>query len=496
MRGPTVVRPVKEGEACLVARFAPAPASRFPPVVQGVFGVAAPGLVTLLALLPTGVSPTSAALAYVLAVIAVAVAAGFWAGLGASGLSFLALNFFFTPPVHTFSVSKEEDLVALLVFLVVSATVGTLLSTALAQRTRAERREREARLIHHLGTRLLAGEKIEDVLGRAADGMRGLFELARCEVTIGARLPVDEEGADRKNGAEIFPMLSRGREEGRIVVDAGLDRPPLSEQEREVIRTFAGQIALALETVRFASEVENARVEADVQRTRAALFSSVSHDLRTPLASITAAVTSLQGRDATFDPQARDDLLETIRQEADRLNRLVGNFLHLSRIRAGTFVPAWAPVAVDEVIEGVVARMQPVVKGHRIRLQIRENLPEVPADLVQIEQVVVNLLENAAKFSPPGSEIRISAVRWENAVQVRVTDRGTGIPPHERQRVFEPFFRARGDTGTGTGLGLAIAKAIVDAHGGSIWIEGAPGGGAAVAFQLPMRPRSEVSMGS
>ncbi len=477
--------------------FGPTPAARFPPVVQGVFVIAAPGLVTLLALLPIGVSTTSAALAYVLAVMAVAVAAGFWAGLGASGLSFLALNFFFTPPLHTFSVSKEEDLVALLVFLIVSATVGTLLSTALAQRTRAERREREARLLHHLGARLLTGEAIDEVLGRVADGMRSLFELALCEVTIGPRPPGEEDATDREAGSETFPMLSRGREEGRVVVEPGPDRPPLSEQEREVIRTFAGQIALALETVRLASEAEHARVEADVQRTRAALFSSVSHDLRTPLASITAAVTSLQGRDATFDARARDELLETIREEAGRLNRLVGNFLHLSRIRAGAFVPARAPVAVDEVIEGVVARMQPAVKGHSIRLQIRENLPEVPADLVQIEQVVTNLLENAVKFSPPGSEIRISAVRWENTVQVRVTDRGGGISPDERQRVFEPFFR-RSDTGTGTGtgLGLAIAKAIVEAHGGSIWIESAPGGGAAVTFRLPMRPRSEASVRS
>lgn len=479
-----------------MARFGPAPASRFPPLVQGGLVIAAPGLVTLLALLPIGISTTSAALAYVLAVMAVAAAAGFWAGLVASGLSFLALNFFFTPPVNTFSVNKEEDLVALLVFLVVSATVGTLLSAALAQRSRAERREREARLLHHLGTRLLAGEAIDEVLERVADGMRGLFGLARCEVTIGDRSQADGEGADSRAGVEIVPLISRGREEGRVVVEPGPDRASLSEQEREVIRTFAGQIVLALETVRFASEAEHARVDADAQRTRAALFSSVSHDLRTPLASITAAVTSLQGRDATFDPRAREELLETIRQEADRLNRLVGNFLHLSRMRAGAFVPARAPVAVDEVIEGVVARMHPVVEGHPIRLQIRENLPEVPADLVQIEQVVVNVLENAAKFSPPGSEIGISAVRWEDTVQVRVTDRGGGIPPDERQRVFEPFFRVQGDSGTGTGLGLAIAKAIVEAHGGSIWIEGAPGGGAAVTFRLPLRPRTEAPVRS
>jgi two-component system sensor histidine kinase KdpD len=441
---------------------------------------ASSGAITALAALPAGVSTTTAALLYVLAVMGAAVTAGIWAGLAASILSFLALNFFFTPPMHTFTVRKLEDLVALLVFLVVSATVGALLSSAFAERARAERREREARLLHHLGTRLLAGEPIEGVLGSVARGMEDLFGVATCEITT-------EMATGGVEGSEVFPMVARGREEGRIVVVTGPSRPPLADHEREVIRTFAGQIGLALESVRLAKVAESARVEADASRARAALFSSISHDLRTPLASITASVTSLLGEDARFDAGDRSDLLETIRQEAERLNRLVGNLLHLSRIRAGGFVPGKTPTAIDELIEGVVARLQPVLHGHPIRLHLRDDLPDVPMDVIQVDQVLTNILENAAKFSPRVGEIAASAARWQDVVRVRITDRGAGIPVEDRERVFEPFYRVEGDTGQGTGLGLAIARAIVEAHGGRIWIEGVPGGGTAVLFELPVR---------
>jgi two-component system sensor histidine kinase KdpD len=449
--------------------------------------VAAPGAITALAALPVAVSTTTAALLYVLAVIGAAVAAGIWAGLGASILSFLALNFFFTPPIHTFTVGKFEDLVALLVFLIVSATVGALLSSALTERARAERREREAKLLHHLGTRLLAGEPIEAVLGSVARGMEDLFGLTHCEITTEPTPQAISDVEPHDERSAVFPMVARGREEGRIVAVTHPSRPALADHEREVIRTFAGQIGLALETLKLAKDAETARVEADASRARAALFSSISHDLRTPLASITAAVTSLLGDDARFDPGDQRELLETIRQEAERLNRLVGNLLHLSRIRAGGLAPAKTPAAIDEVIEGVVARLHPLLGRHHVRLLLREDLPEVPMDVIQIDQVLTNLLENAAKFSSPGSEIAAYAARWEDAVRVRITDRGPGVPPEDRERVFEPFYRTAGDTGMGTGLGLAIARAIVEAHGGRIWIEGVPAGGTAVLFELPVR---------
>jgi two-component system, OmpR family, sensor histidine kinase KdpD len=262
------------------------------------------------------------------------------------------------------------------------------------------------------------------------------------------------------------------------------DRAPLGEEERHLIATFTAQMALALEGKRLADVARDAQVDAERSSLQAALFSSVTHDLRTPLASITASVTGLQEGDVDLSDRDRLDLLETIRQEADRLNRLVGNLMDLSRLRAGALVPSKRPTPIDEVIEGVLARLEPLLRGRQLNVMIRENLPDVPMDVLQVDQVLTNLLENAAKFSPAGSEITVQAARWEDSVQVRVADRGRGLPPELRERAFEPF--VRGDVGAGTGLGLAIARAIVTAHGGSIWIEDAPGGGTAVVFRLPV----------
>lgn len=337
-------------------------------------GILLPGGPTLLDALPTDVSTTTAALAYVLAVTAAATIGGIASGLTASLISFLALNFFFTPPFHTFNVTKTEDLIAVVVFLLVSITVGTLISTTLAQRTRAEQREREA---------------------------------------------------------------------------------------------------------------NEAREEADTNRARAALFSSVTHDLRTPLASITASVTTLLADDDGITPQDARELLKTIRHEAERLNRVVGNLLDLSRMRAGALVPARAPAAVDDVIEGVVARLEPTLRDHRVRLTMPDDLPVVPIDVVQIDQVLTNLLENAVRFTPPGKRIDVSVTAPDAVVRIGVHDEGSGILTADRDRVFEPF--VRGETSSGTGLGLAIARAIVEAHGGRIWIQADQTPGTTVVFELPVR---------
>jgi two-component system sensor histidine kinase KdpD len=445
-----------------------------------------PGAVTLVAALPVSVSTTTAALAYVLAVIGAAAIGGLWPGLVASMLSFLALNFFFTPPFHTFTAAKTEDLVALAVFLAVSATVGTMLSRVLTQRARAERRAQETRLLHHLATRLLTGVPTEDVLRSLARSVTDLFGLARCEITTElAADPIVVEIESRQSSrgpSETFPMVAKDREVGRIVAVPDGTHSSLGQDERSVIQTFASQMALAIEGMRLASEAQQARVEAETSRLRAALFSSVTHDLRTPLASITASVTSLQEAGAPLSSEDRRELLETIQQEAERLNRLVGNFLDLSRMRAGVLVPAKSPVALDEVMEGVVARLEPLLKEHEVRLILRENVPEIPVDVVQIDQALTNVLENAGKFTPPGKQITVSVARWHGGVQVRIADQGPGIPAEQRERVFEPFVRGEGSTGSG--LGLAIARAIVEAHGGRIRVGSAPGGGAAVTVEL------------
>jgi two-component system, OmpR family, sensor histidine kinase KdpD len=452
-----------------------------------------PGLITLIAALPVSVSTTSAALGYVLGVTAAAVTGGSAAGLGASILAFLALNYFFTPPLYTFVVDKTEDLVALVVFLLVSVVVGTLVSRTLAQRAVAQRREREARLLHHLSTRLLSGEPPDRVLERFAAAVTDLFGLARCEVTVdvGERITAEAGGPSTAGlQSETFPVAAHGQEVGRITTFLDPDAAGLGQDERDLVRTFAGQMALALEGLRLSAEARDARVDAERSRLQAALLSSVTHDLRTPLASITAAVTSLLGAGADFSPDDHRDLLETIHQEADRLNRLVGNLLDVSRLRAGALVPSKRLEAIDEVIEGVLARLDPLLRGHHLNVVLREDLPEVPMDVLQIDQALTNILENAAKFSPPNSQISISAARWQDEVQVRVADQGHGIPADLRDRVFEPFVHSEDGPAAGTGLGLAIAHAVVVAHGGTIWIEPAPGGGTAVLFRLPVRESS------
>ena len=464
---------------------------RLPRLVRvAVAGLVPPGIVTLGALLPVEIPTTTAALLYVLAVVFAAAAGGLVSGLVASVFSFLSLNFFFTPPFHTFAVEETSDLVALAVFLAVSATVGTMLSRVLEQRARAERREREARLLHHLGTRLRSGVPTEEVLRSLARSVVELFDLARCEISselTDAPIVVERPGGHAvEERRETIPITVQDRELGRIVAVPGSADPSLTSEERGVIQTLATQVALAIDGMRLGYEAQEARMEAETNRLRAALFSSVTHDLRTPLASITASVSSLLEEGSPLNGADRRELLETIDEEAGRLNRVIGNLMDLSRMRAGAVTPTKSPTAVDELIEGVVARSGPLLKEHEIRLMLRENLPEIPLDLGQIDQALTNVLENAARFTPPGRRITIAAAKWHDGVQIRISDRGPGIPREERERVFEPFVRGEGSSGTG--LGLAIARAIVEAHGGTIRVADEPGGGTAIVIELPGRP--------
>jgi two-component system sensor histidine kinase KdpD len=195
-------------------------------------------------------------------------------------------------------------------------------------------------------------------------------------------------------------------------------------------------------------------------------------------------VTGLQSTEATFSDDDRRELLGTIRHEAERLNRVVGNLLDLSRIRAGALVPSVAPAGIDEVVESVVGRLDQMLRGHALDIRIPDDLPDVPIDVVQIDQVLTNLLENAARLSAPHARIMVEVVGDDRIIRVRVEDEGPGIAGAERERVFEPFVRGTGSTGTG--LGLAIARAIVEAHGGRIWVEDTSSGrGVAIVFELP-----------
>lgn len=453
--------------------------------------VLAPVVATVIAF-PLAPPATAAASVYFLAVVVAAWAGGIAGGIVAAVLSAAALNFFFTPPAHTLRVEKVQDVVSLIVFLLVALLVGSVVARALADRARATQRERETRLLNYFATKLLSGEAIKRVLDDFVVAMLDPFGLVSCAIHTDEEDPlvafaVKPGAVDEADGERLeIPLVAAGSPFGSLVAVRRAGEPPMSEADLRLLEACARQAVVAIERARLSEEAEGSRLDAEANRLRAALFSSVSHDLRTPLASIKASVTSLLVDDTVHDPDQRRELLQTVLEETDRLNHVVGNILDLAKARAGAMAPSKEPTAVDEIVESVVHRMAGRLGSVRIRTALRDDLPEIWADPVQLDQVMTNLLENAARFSPPDGEVLIAVAPWrEGGVQVRVADEGPGVPPEERERVFEPFYRRDDGHRTGSGLGLAIARAIVMAHGGRIWIEGTPLGGAAVVFELP-----------
>lgn len=336
------------------------------------------------------------ALLLVLPVVAAGLLGGHWAAAVTAVASAAALNLAFIPPYWTLKVRAVEDVIALVVFLVVAAAVGTLVADATERRRAAEQRTVE----------------VEQLYRRYED-------LAR---------------------------------------------------EREHLAEEAARLDL-LEKI-------------DEQR--AALLSSVSHDLRTPLAIIRAVASDLRSGTAYSAPE-RDDLLDTIEDEAQRLDRLVANLLSMSRIEAGAFEPDRQAVDVEELVQAASHRLRRAFSDLRLQFDIEANLPLVDGDYSQLDQVVTNLLENAARHAPAGSIVRVTArARPPRMIELRVIDEGIGVPHHERARIFEPF--RRGEGSSSSGVGLAICKAVTEAHGGHIEVDRTPGGGATFVVTLPARP--------
>ena len=449
-------------------------------------------LATGLALLIDRNGALSAVALYLLAVVLASAAGGLPAGLGAALLCSVGITFFFTVPRYTFRIARLQDVVASIVFFVVALIVGLLVARVFDERERATQRERDARLLGYLATRLLSAEPLGRVLDDFAGALLDPFRLARCEISAtidGERIEARAESSDPGSATAgvVVPIVIGNVSFGTLTAVRPDGSHPFTSTDRSLLQAAANQAAFALERARLDTLARSARLEADANQLRAALFSSVTHDLRTPLASIKAGVTSLLSEDVIHDPAQQRDLLTTVLEETDRLNRLVGNIMDLAKIRAGALEPAREAAAIDEMVQAVIARMRPQLSAVRIRLNLRSDLPDVFVDPLQVDQVLTNLLENAASHSPPGGEVQLSAAPFRNIVQVRIADRGPGIPVGERERVFEAFYRGDSALGRpGSGLGLAIARAIVVAHGGRIWIEGAPAGGAVVVFELPV----------
>jgi two-component system sensor histidine kinase KdpD len=456
---------------------------------------------------------------YLLSVIIVATRYGRGPSLLASVLSVAAFDFFFVPPYFTFAVSDTQYLVTFAVMLVVALVISSLAVRIRAQAESARERERRMAALYAM-SRELAGTRGVRELREVA--VRHIGEVFRTQVVVLLPQPDGRLGPDEGDAAQ-FPMdaseLAVGQwvhEHGQVA-GQGTDtlpgasalylpltgsrgtvgvlglrpqdpRPLQAPEQLHQLEAFASQTALAIERARLAEDAERAQVRAETERLRNSLLSSVSHDLRTPLASITGAASTLLENEGRLDARTRRDLLETLHEEADRLNRLVQNLLEMTRLESGALQVHTEWHSVEEVVGAALGRFGKALARRPVITRVPPELPLVPMDDVLIEQVLINLIDNALKYTPAESPIEVTAEDGGGTVLIEVADRGPGLPPGEERRIFEKFHRAEaGPTVRGAGLGLAICRGIVHAHGGRIWAENRPGGGVTVRFTLPVK---------
>lgn len=485
-------------------------------------------------------------LIYLIVVVAVAILWGLWPALTASLLGAAALDLLFVPPFGTLAVKNAGDWLTLLFFLVIAALTGRLAAGARARAEEARQRERATAVLYDLSTALIAEGDLAVILPRIAQRVAETFALDSCHILLPGddrRLDVIAafgpwaDAAERGVQAIVQKVLQDGRAT-RVyepVHGAGLYRAlpprvrrpsgaawtvlylpltvagtvvgvmrvaraggsePLGDEAERLLTTFAHQAALAIDKVHLIERARRAAALEEADRVKTALLSSVSHDLRSPLAAIKTAVTGLLEPGDELGTEGRADLLVAIDEETDRLTRLVADLLDLSRIQGGALRPRKEWVDIAEIVTTVVDRLAPRLPDHLLEMMAPDDLPLLPLDYIRIEQVLSNLIENAALYSPAGSPITISVCLENGGVGVRVRDRGTGIPLSERERIFEPFYRlpAAERTHPGSGLGLAISRGIVAAHDGWIRAE-APDTtdtpGASILFWLPVAVSAE-----
>jgi two-component system sensor histidine kinase KdpD len=266
----------------------------------------------------------------------------------------------------------------------------------------------------------------------------------------------------------------------------------LTPEQRQQMETFASQAALAIERVQLEEQARQAETQRAAEKLQTALLNSISHDLRTPLATITGVLSTLNDEEAQLDTETRHSLTESAAQEAASLNRLVGNLLDMTRLEAGAVKLNLEPCEVSDVVGAALEQLSGELHNRQVQLDIADDLPLVPMDFVLIQQVLTNLLDNAVKYSPPEAPIEIHARQAGQELEIQVADRGVGIPPDDLVRVFDKFFRVRRPNSVaGSGLGLTICKGIVEAHGGRIWAQNRPGGGVLLIFTVPLGASKE-----
>jgi two-component system sensor histidine kinase KdpD len=435
--------------------------------------VGLPLLTVVLAALRDHLQLSSVLLLYLLLVAAVAAVGGLWPALATAVVGFLLANWYFTPPLYTFTIGETENVLALVVFLTVAGIVSGFVALAARRAAEGARARAEADAL----LRLAGASPAAVVL----DGLRRVLRLEgaavltrsdggwRVDAASGSRIPDTPEAATT--------TIDLG--DGHLLALVG---GPVRTEDQRVLDAFAKELTASVEFGEIAAEAETAGALSAANELRAALLSAVSHDLRTPLSAIKASVTSLLQQDVDWTPEAEREFLQTIDEESDRLNALVGNLLDMSRLNAGVLEISPTAVGLEEVLP---TALRSLGRGDAdIRLDVSETLPRVLADPGLLERALANLLDNAIRFSPPGTPPRVTAGSVDGVVDLRISDRGPGVPTHERDRLFQPFQRLGDTSPEGVGLGLAVAKGFVEAMGGEIETEDTPGGGLTVVVRL------------
>jgi two-component system sensor histidine kinase KdpD len=445
-----------------------------------ILAIVAPPLLTLvLANVRETLTLPSDLLMFLLIVVVVAALGGFVPAFVCAISGFLLANWYFTPPYYELTISEGENLVALVIFLVVGGVVSLLVATASHRTADAARARAEAETLAALSGALSASD---DPLPQLVGQVRLAFDAE------GVAVLGDVDGKDWQVLASAGDVVLERPDDADVVMPLhGADvlvlrSEQLGEDDREVLRAFAGQVAIAVQQRELRADAERAAGLAEANELRTALLAAVSHDLRTPLSSIKASVSSLLQRDVDFTPGATRELLETIDEGADRLNHLIGNLLDMSRLQTGVLQLVVRDVGLEEVVPIALAG---VADADRIDVDLDETLPRVRADAALLERAIANIVENAVAWSPSDVRVRIEACVAQQRVDLQVADRGPGIPMSQRDDVFRPFQRL-GDrsNGSGVGLGLAVARGFVEAMGGELAVEDTPGGGVTMVISL------------
>ncbi|WP_405486606.1 ATP-binding protein [Streptomyces sp. NBC_00096] len=452
-------------------------------------GVAGPALLTvLLNQLVPDLGLANDMLLFLTFTVAAALLGGLLPALASAAFGSLLLNYFFTPPLHEFTISDPKNIVAIAIFVGVAVSVASVVDLAARRTHQAARLRAESEILSFLAGSILRGETALDAL---LERVRETFAM--------------ESVALLERDTDVEPWTTAGST-GRNPVtrpeDAAVDMPigenmslaltgrVLPAEDRRVLGAFAAQAAVVLDRQRLVGEAEEARRLVEGHQIRTALLAAVSHDLRTPLAGIKVSVTSLRSTDVAWSEEDRAELLAGIEDGADRLDHLIGNLLDMSRLQTGTVIPIVRETDLDEVVPMALAG----VPDGGVALDIPETLPMVAVDRGLLERAVANIVENAVKYSPPGQTVLVSASALAERLELRVVDRGPGVPDEAKDRIFEPFQRY-GDApaGAGVGLGLAVARGFLEAMNGTLTAEDTPGGGLTMVITLPARQGTPLS---